>query len=277
MICIWSSWRHCHPIISCFSKIQNGLKPFWCWLTQVVLEKRPLNVCACVCVQSSKLLCRLPLTDKFLVHTLINEVIQPLVLPCSEKSILAAAAQSGIDQRQSRQHAEMYHMASMMAVMHHSTLTVDDDLPDWSDLAYKIFVHSSPTNKQKQLTDLIATSSVVTAVTCYSVTIICDCTHSTVIPETGTFGWEHWKAFWTQVKIVCLGSRDAPDGIFWNPDRTVFCQTSHEITSQNWNKWKVVERIFEHRIQQQITHTQPFYCSSGICPGPPGWAGTRKV
>ena len=30
-----------HPIISCSSKIQNGL-PFWCWLTQVVqvvLEK----------------------------------------------------------------------------------------------------------------------------------------------------------------------------------------------------------------------------------------------
>jgi len=40
MICIWSSWCHCHPIISCSSKIQNGL-PFWCWLTQVVLEKRP--------------------------------------------------------------------------------------------------------------------------------------------------------------------------------------------------------------------------------------------
>ena len=34
-------------IISCFSKIQNGL-PFWCRLTQVVLEKRPLNVCVCV-------------------------------------------------------------------------------------------------------------------------------------------------------------------------------------------------------------------------------------
>ena len=42
MICIWSSWCHCHPIISCFSKIQNSL-PFWCRLTQVVLEKRPLN------------------------------------------------------------------------------------------------------------------------------------------------------------------------------------------------------------------------------------------
>ena len=25
MICIWSSWRHCHPIISCFIKIQIGL------------------------------------------------------------------------------------------------------------------------------------------------------------------------------------------------------------------------------------------------------------
>jgi len=25
MICIWSSWRHCHPIISCFVKIQIGL------------------------------------------------------------------------------------------------------------------------------------------------------------------------------------------------------------------------------------------------------------
>jgi len=24
MICIWSSWCHCHPIISCFIKFQNG-------------------------------------------------------------------------------------------------------------------------------------------------------------------------------------------------------------------------------------------------------------
>jgi len=38
-------WCHCHPIISCSSKIQNGL-PFWCWLTQVVLEKRLLNGCS---------------------------------------------------------------------------------------------------------------------------------------------------------------------------------------------------------------------------------------
>jgi len=42
MICIWSSWCHCHPIISCSSKIQNGLA-VWCRLTAAVLEKRPLN------------------------------------------------------------------------------------------------------------------------------------------------------------------------------------------------------------------------------------------
>jgi len=41
MICIWSSWCHCHHIISCSSKIENGL-PFWRRLTQVVLEKRTL-------------------------------------------------------------------------------------------------------------------------------------------------------------------------------------------------------------------------------------------
>jgi len=44
-ICVWSSWCHCHPIISCSSKIQNCL-PFWCRLAQVVLERRPLNGCS---------------------------------------------------------------------------------------------------------------------------------------------------------------------------------------------------------------------------------------
>ena len=46
MICIWSSWCHYHPIISCSSRNQNGL-PLWCSLTQLVLEKgRPLNKCS---------------------------------------------------------------------------------------------------------------------------------------------------------------------------------------------------------------------------------------
>jgi len=39
------SWCHCHSIISCSSKMQNGLS-FWCQRTQVVLEKRPLNGCS---------------------------------------------------------------------------------------------------------------------------------------------------------------------------------------------------------------------------------------
>jgi len=39
MICIWSRWCHCHSIISCSSKVRNGL-PFWRRLTQLVLEKR---------------------------------------------------------------------------------------------------------------------------------------------------------------------------------------------------------------------------------------------
>jgi len=43
-----------------------------------------------------------------------------------------------------------------------------------------------------------------------------------------------------------------------------------------------VSSLYIHRVPKlatplQITHTQPFYCWSGICPGPPGSAGTRKV
>jgi len=45
MICIWSSWCHCHPIISCFVKIQIGLT----FLVPPYLgfsgEKRLLNGC----------------------------------------------------------------------------------------------------------------------------------------------------------------------------------------------------------------------------------------
>ena len=37
-------------------KIQNGLS-FWYWPTQVVLEKRPLNDCVCVCVVNGRLHC----------------------------------------------------------------------------------------------------------------------------------------------------------------------------------------------------------------------------
>ena len=33
----------------------------------------------------------------------------------------------------------------------------------------------------------------------------------------------------------------------------------------------------QSQISSHYIHTQSFYCSSGICPGLPGWAGTRKV
>jgi len=45
MNCVWSSWCFCHPIISWFIKIQNGL-PFWCQFIQFVLGKRLLNGCS---------------------------------------------------------------------------------------------------------------------------------------------------------------------------------------------------------------------------------------
>ena len=43
MICVWSSWCHCHPIISCFITIQSGLT-FLLPAYPGFLEKRPLNV-----------------------------------------------------------------------------------------------------------------------------------------------------------------------------------------------------------------------------------------
>jgi len=47
IVCIWSSWCSCHPqtpssLVSFKSRL---VLPFWYQLTQVVLEKRPLNGC----------------------------------------------------------------------------------------------------------------------------------------------------------------------------------------------------------------------------------------
>jgi len=52
IVCIWSSWFHCHPQTpSSFASFKSRLVlPFWYWLTQVVREKRPLNGCSiCFC------------------------------------------------------------------------------------------------------------------------------------------------------------------------------------------------------------------------------------
>ena len=47
--CIWPSWCHCHSL-SLASVKSRLVLPFWYWLTWVVPEKRPLNVCMYICV-----------------------------------------------------------------------------------------------------------------------------------------------------------------------------------------------------------------------------------
>ena len=48
IVCMWSSWRHCHPKTpsSLASFTSRPVLPFWYWLIHVVLEKRPLNRCS---------------------------------------------------------------------------------------------------------------------------------------------------------------------------------------------------------------------------------------
>ena len=45
--CIWLSWCHCHSL-SLASVKSKLVLPFWYRLTQVVLDKGPLNGCVCV-------------------------------------------------------------------------------------------------------------------------------------------------------------------------------------------------------------------------------------
>ena len=47
--CIWPSGCHCHSL-SLASVKSRLVFPLWYRLTQVVLEKEPLNGCVCVCV-----------------------------------------------------------------------------------------------------------------------------------------------------------------------------------------------------------------------------------
>jgi len=73
---IWSSWCHCQPIISCSSKIQNGL-PFWCRVTQVVLGKRPLNRCSVIVFSRNYYwYCRSQFTEMALVTFVIISLMQ---------------------------------------------------------------------------------------------------------------------------------------------------------------------------------------------------------
>ena len=51
--CIWPSGCHCHSLSPASVK-SRLVFPFWYRLTQVVLEKGPLNVCVCVCINDCK-------------------------------------------------------------------------------------------------------------------------------------------------------------------------------------------------------------------------------
>ena len=81
MICIWSSWCRCYPIISCSSKIQNGLF-FWCRLTQVVLEKRPLNRCSSSSSSSSSSVSNSAVSDDLLSLCLLITISQHSTCQC---------------------------------------------------------------------------------------------------------------------------------------------------------------------------------------------------
>jgi len=56
IVCLWSSWCHCHPITpSSLASFKSRLVlPFWYRLTQVVLEQRLLNRCSSSSSRSRK-------------------------------------------------------------------------------------------------------------------------------------------------------------------------------------------------------------------------------
>jgi len=54
--------------------------------------------------------------------------------------------------------------------------------------------------------------------------------------------------------------------------RYIIClQTSLTVHWRNWKHQHLPSRLYTQSFSQL------FYCCSGICPGLPGWAGTRKV
>jgi len=66
-------------------------------------------------------------------------------------------------------------------------------------------------------------------------------------------------------------------------DRREFCTASKQVRLNYQSDLGLIWKLQPSTLNLNLTllnthtHTQPFYCSSGICPGPPGWAGTRKV
>jgi len=74
--CIWLSWCHCHSLSLAPVKSRLVL-PFWYRLSQVVLEKRPLNGCSSS--SSVNIILRVG-------HQVINAVKQRIIMHCSDTS-----------------------------------------------------------------------------------------------------------------------------------------------------------------------------------------------
>jgi len=98
--------------------------------------------------------------------------------------------------------------------------------------------------------------------------------HDVTTPLSGTF--EFCRDLWQQKTTV--------SGLACGTECMILCLVvlvEHWLVTDGQRHDVSIYRAStaQHRMVKlsHTTHTQPFYCSSGICPGPPGWAGTRKV
>ena len=82
-------------------------------------------------------------------------------------------------------------------------------------------------------------------------------------------------------QFLVLGVREQTDGWWWikKDQTTVWIRACllQCFDTAGWVTGKISATCLQRFSSGTHTHTQPFYCSSEICPGPPGWAGTRKV
>jgi len=74
IVCIWSSWCHCHPKTLASFKSRLVL-PFWYRLAQAVLEKRPLNGCSSISNYIHVI--RLPVETQRTPHELVLSSLTP--------------------------------------------------------------------------------------------------------------------------------------------------------------------------------------------------------
>jgi len=79
--CIWPSWCHCHSLFLASVKSRVVL-PFWYRLTQVVLDKGPLNGCVCVCVLDRRYMSCVSVTSQYLHCVMWHGTSAVLIFYC---------------------------------------------------------------------------------------------------------------------------------------------------------------------------------------------------